>query len=210
MSLLIPGPVGQLEAKLWKPKGAAPRAATVLCHPHPLHGGAMNTTALFRTARGLEEAGLAVLRFNFRGVGKSAGTHDGNGAEELDLRAALDWMEHEFPGIELWAGGFSFGARTAASYVTRDPRVKRVLFVALPVKVFDCSFLRRITQPGLILMAEHDEFGTLRELRELFPDLPPQLATDEIAGANHYFVSRTQELQARVRTWATASLANRT
>jgi uncharacterized protein len=210
MSLLIPGPAGPLEAKLWKPKGAAPRAAAVFCHPHPLHGGALNTTAVFRSARGLEEAGLPVLRFNFRGVGKSAGTHDGKGAEEFDLKAALDWMEHEFPGVELWAGGFSFGARTAAAWVQKDPRVKRILLVALPVKVFDCSFLRHVTQPGMILMAENDEFGNLRELRELFPDLPPRLETDEIAGANHYFVSRTQELQARVRSWASECLANPT
>ena len=210
MSILIPGPVGPLEAKLTQLQGVAPRAAAVFCHPHPLYGGTMNTTAVFRSTRGLEEAGLAVLRFNFRGVGKSAGKHDGQGGEELDIKAALDWMENEFPDLELWLGGFSFGSRTSGSYARKDPRVKRVVLVALPVRAFDCSFVREVKQPGLILMAENDEYGTLRELRELFPDLPPQLATDEIAGANHYFVSRTQELQARVRAWASESLDNRT
>jgi len=210
MSLLIPGPVGALEAKLTKPQGAAPRAVAVFCHPHPLYGGTMNTTAVFRSARGLEEAGLAVLRFNFRGVGKSAGKHDGQGGEELDVKAALDWLEQQFPGVELWLGGFSFGSRMAGSYARKDPRVKRLLLVALPVRTFDCAFVREIQQPGLILMAQNDDYGTLRELRELFPDLPPQLATDEIAGANHFFVTRTQELQARVRRWASESLTNRT
>jgi alpha/beta superfamily hydrolase len=210
MSLLIPGPAGPLEAKLAHREGVEPRAVAVFCHPHPLHGGTMNTTAVFRSARGLEEAGLAVLRFNFRGVGKSAGVHDGKGGEELDLAAAIDWMAAEFPGKELWAGGFSFGSRTLGSYAPKDARVKRILLVALPVRVFDCSFVRRITQPGMILMAEHDEFGTLSELRELFPDLPPRLVTEEIQGTNHYFVDRTQELQARVRRWAEESLANRT
>ncbi|MBK7642425.1 MAG: alpha/beta hydrolase [Planctomycetes bacterium] len=210
MSLTIPGPVGPLEAKLARPEGTEPRAVAVFCHPHPLYGGTMNTTAVFRSARGLEEAGLAVLRFNFRGVGKSAGTHDGKGAEELDLKAALDWMAAEFPGKELWAGGFSFGSRTAGSYVTQDARVARLLLVALPVRAFDCSFVRRVRQPGLILMAENDEYGTLRELREKFPDLPPQLETDEIDGTDHYFVKRTQELQARVRRWALESLSRTT
>jgi alpha/beta superfamily hydrolase len=210
MSLLIPGPVGALEAKLTQPKGAAPRAAAVFCHPHPLYGGTMNTTAVFRSARGLEEAGLAVLRFNFRGVGKSAGKHDGQGGEELDVKAAIDWMAHEFPGLELWLGGFSFGSRTAGSYARKDPRVQRLLLVALPVRTFDCAFVREIRQPGLILMAQNDDYGTLRELREHFPDLPPQLATDEIAGANHFFVTRTQELQARVRAYAEQNLASRT
>ena len=210
MGLLIPGPAGPLEAKLTQLQGQTPRAAAVFCHPHPLYGGTMNTTAVFRSTRGLEEAGLAVLRFNFRGVGKSAGKHDGQGGEELDAKAALDWMEQQFPGLELWLCGFSFGSRTAGSYARKDPRIRRVLLVALPVRSFDCSFAREIPQPGLILMAQHDEYGTLRELRELFPDLPPQLATDEIAGANHFFVNRTQELQARVRSWASESLDRRT
>ena len=208
--LLIPGPLGPLEAKLAQPQGVSPRAAAVFCHPHPLYGGTLNTTAVFRSARGLEEAGLAVLRFNFRGVGKSAGKHDGQGGEELDAKAALDWMAQKFPGLELWLGGFSFGSRTAGSYARKDPRVKRIVLVALPVRAFDCSFVREVRQPGLILMAQNDEYGTLRELQELFPDLPPQLETDEIPNVNHYFVNGTQELQARVRAYAERSLASRT
>jgi uncharacterized protein len=208
MSLLIPGAVGPLEAKLWRPAGGAtPPAAAVFCHPHPLHGGTMNTTAVFRSARGLEKAGLAVLRFNFRGVGKSAGVHDGKGAEEDDLRAALDYLEEQFPGVELWAGGFSFGSRTSASYAPKDPRIRRVLLVAVPVRAFDCSFITRVPQPGLILMAGRDEFGTLAELKDQFPRLPPQLETDEIPDTNHFFESKTQELEARVRLWAERSLA---
>ncbi len=84
-----------------------------------------------------------------------------------------------------------------------------MLLVALPVRVFDCSFVQRLTQPTLILMAGGDEFGTLRELRELFPTLPPTIETDEIPHVNHYFETATQELQARVRAWAQRSLANR-
>jgi len=211
MSLMIPGAVGPLEAKLWRPaQGAKPRAAAVFCHPHPLHGGTMNTTAVFRSARGLEEAGLAVLRFNFRGVGKSAGVHDGKGGEEQDLRAALDYMEREFPGIEQIAGGFSFGARTAAGWAPKDARIRRLLLVALPVRAYDCSFIRLVEQPGLILMAGKDEFGTLAELKDQFPDLPAGLETDEIPDTNHFFETRTQELQARVRRWAERNWPART
>jgi len=208
--VVIDGPAGAIEAMLEKPPEARGDIVAVCCHPHPLYGGTMNTTAVFRSARGLEEAGLAVLRFNFRGVGKSAGKHDGQGGEELDVKAAIDWMEQQFPGVELWLGGFSFGSRMAGSYAIKDPRIKRLLLVALPVRTFDCAFVREIRQPGLILMAQNDDYGTLRELRELFPDLPPQLATDEIAGANHFFVTRTQELQARVRAYAEQNLASRT
>jgi alpha/beta superfamily hydrolase len=211
MSLIIPGAIGPLEAKLWRPAGGVrPPAAAVFCHPHPLHGGTKNTTAVFRSARGLEEAGLAVLRFNFRGVGKSAGVHDGKGAEEQDLRAALDYMEHEFPGVELWAGGFSFGSRTSASWAPKDARIRRILLVALPVRAYDCSFVVKVKQPGLILMAGRDEFGTLAELKDQYSDLPANLETDEIPDTNHFFETRTQELQARVRSWAERCLAAKT
>ena len=206
MDLLIPGSVGVLEAKLWVPRGGAPaKAACAVCHPHPLHGGTMDNTVVFRTARGLELAGLAVLRFNFRGVGGSEGVHDGRGGEEEDLAAALDHLEGEFPGLDLWAAGFSFGARTAASYARKDARISRVVLVALPVKAFDCSFVREIKKPGLVLMAGNDECGTLADLRRSFPDLYPGLETDEIPEVDHYFQGATSELQSRVRRYAESS-----
>src|SRR6478735_6650392 len=79
MDLFLPGPAGRLEAKLWEPEAGAPKAAIVFCHPHPLGGGTMDNKVVFRASRGLQEAGLAVLRFNFRGVRRSAGKHDGKG-----------------------------------------------------------------------------------------------------------------------------------
>jgi len=208
MDLLIPGSVGALEAKLWVPRDGSPaKAACAVCHPHPLHGGTMDNTVVFRTARGLELAGLAVLRFNFRGVGRSEGVHDGQGGEEEDLAAALDHLEGAFPGLDLWAGGFSFGARTAASYARKDPRIARVILVALPVKAFDCSFVREIRKPGLVLMAGQDEYGTLADLRRSFPDLYPGLEVDEIPAADHYFQGATSELQLRVRRHAERAFA---
>jgi len=203
MDLLIPGSVGVLEAKLSVPRDGSPaRAACAVCHPHPLHGGTMNNTVVFRTARGLELAGLAVLRFNFRGVGRSEGAHDGEGGEEEDLAAALDHLEVEFPGLDLWAAGFSFGARTTASCARKDPRISRVILVALPVKAFDCSFVREIRKPGLVLMAGKDEFGTREDLLRSFPDLYPGLEIDEIPEVDHYFQGATSELQNRVRRYA--------
>jgi len=207
MVLAIPGPEGELEASLWLPRdGAPPRAACAVCHPHPLQGGTMDNTVVFRTARGLQHAGLAVLRFNFRGVGRSRGVHDGRGGEDQDLRAALDHLEREFPGVELWAGGFSFGARTAAAQALADARVARVILVALPVGAFDLSFLRELRKPGLILMAGQDEFGTLETLKLRFPDLYPGLETSEIAGVNHFFHGATGEVQSRVRAYAERAL----
>ena len=209
--LFLDGPAGRLQASLWSPPAGAPiRAACAFCHPHPLFGGTMDNTVVFRSARGLQQAGLRVLRFNFRGVGKSAGRHHGEGGEAEDLGAALDWLAREHPGVELWAGGFSFGSRTAALRAGLDARIERVVLVGFPVGAFDCSFLRDVRQPGLIVMAENDEYGTAPELRRQFPDLQPGLEVEEIAGTGHYFEGKTQELQKRVRTYAERVLASTT
>ena len=207
MDLFIPGPVGRLEAVLWQPADKqAPRAAAVMCHPHPLFGGTMKTNALFRAARGLQNAGLAVLRFNFRGVEKSEGAHDGQGGEELDALAALDWIERELPGVPLWGGGYSFGARTMAALALRDGRIKRVVLVALPFRIYDCPPIDRLEQPGLILFGGNDEFGTRADLQARHPSLPPRLEVLEIAGADHHFRGKTPQVEDAIKKHARAAL----
>lgn len=209
MDLVVDGPVGRLTAKLWEPKEGAPRAAAVMCHPHPLYGGTMDNKVVFRAARGLQLAGLAVLRFDFRGVRESEGVHHGQGGEAEDLGAALDWMERRYPSLELWAGGFSFGSRTASWRALSDPRIQRLVLVALPVLAFDCSYFARVQQPALVVMGEKDTYGTLPELRRQFPDLPPRIETVEIAEAGHFFDRQTNELQERVREYAVRALEGR-
>ena len=162
----IEGPVGALEAELWMPADdAPPRALAVMCHPHPLHGGTMDNTVVFRAARGMQRAGAAVLRFNFRGVGASAGEHDGQGGEEEDARAAIDWLVERSGGeLPLWAGGFSFGSRTVARLAPGEPRIDRLLLVAFPCAAFDCSFVEAVRTPGYVIQAGEDDFGNLAAL----------------------------------------------
>jgi alpha/beta superfamily hydrolase len=207
MTLFIPGPAGRLEALAWSaqdPSGAAaePRAAALVAHPHPLFGGTMHNNVVFRIARGLQRAGVATVRFNFRGVEQSEGQHDGAGGEDEDARAVLDWLAARHPGLPLWAAGFSFGARTVASLGVQEPRIARVICVAMPCKVFDCSVLARLSQPTLCLMAGRDQYGNLADLRARQPELPPALETDEIEGVDHFFRGATPELEARIRAYA--------
>lgn len=203
----IQGPVGRLEGELWLPEGGAtPVAAAVVCHPHPLHGGTMKNNVVHRTARGLNDAGLAVLRFNFRGVGASEGVHDGHGAEEEDLAAALTYLAEAVPGVPLWAGGFSFGSRTLVGLAPRDARIQRVLLVALPVIAYDCQAALEVTQPGAIIMAGDDTFGTLAVLSRQLPELVRRFHVEEIPGVDHFFTGKLDELRLRVRDWATSQL----
>ncbi|MCC7014354.1 MAG: dienelactone hydrolase family protein [Planctomycetes bacterium] len=209
MRFFIAGPVGRLEAHLWLPNaGSLPRAAAVVCHPHPVAGGTMDNNVVFRTSRGLQSAGLAVLRFNFRSAGKSEGLHHGEGAEEDDVVAALEHLERAFPGLPLWAAGFSFGSRTVGSLARREPRIARVCLVAPPSRAYDCRFLREVRQPMYIQLAEHDEFGTPSDFRERVGDLGSNVELDVIPGVDHFFRGRTPELEARVRAWAERSLAS--
>ena len=213
MRLFIPGPCGRLEAILWLPKVTsdlpAPRAAAIVCPPHPVAGGTLDNNVVFRIARGLQTAGLAALRFNFRGAGNSDGVHDGKGAEEEDARAALDHLQRERPGIPLWAAGFSFGSRTVASLARREPRIERLLLVALPCRAFDCSFIAELRTPAHLLMAGEDQYGTLRDLRERVPQLPGNVDVEEIEGVDHFFRGATPELERRVRSWAEGALTLR-
>src|ERR671912_2736589 len=108
----IPGPMGPLEARLDLP-GGQPRAVAVFAHPHPQYGGTMHTKALYQAAKAVTRIGVAALRFNFRGVGLSAGTFDEGEGERADFEAALGFAAERFPGLPMWAAGMSFGSWVA-------------------------------------------------------------------------------------------------
>jgi alpha/beta superfamily hydrolase len=207
MHVFIPGPAGRLEAILWLPKGAHGeelplRAAAVVCHPHPLFGGTLHNNVVFRTARGLQRAGVAVLRMNFRGVERSEGVHDGRGAEEEDARAALDWLEERFQGLALWGAGFSFGARTLLSLSSSEPRLARLVLIALPVEAFDCHGLLTVPCPTHVVMSRVDPYGSYDDLRARFPTLPPHVDVEALDGQDHFFRGKTPDLEASVRRHA--------
>ncbi|CAK0766702.1 Alpha/beta hydrolase [Azospirillaceae bacterium] len=139
--VMIPGPAGPLEGRFTR--AANPRAPIALAlHPHPLYGGTMNnkvTYALFQT---LSRHGCATLRFNFRGVGRSAGLYDQGVGETEDACAALDWLRATQPeASDCWIAGFSFGSWIGLRLWRQDQRIKHVIAVAPPASMFDFDFL---------------------------------------------------------------------
>jgi alpha/beta superfamily hydrolase len=134
-NLDIEGLAGRIEAVLMTPD-SDPVGSALLCHAHPLHGGSMHFKLLFRVAKVLQSRGYAVLRFHFRGVGRSGGSFDHGRGEADDARAALDFLSRSYPGKPMVLGGFSFGAAVALRVGAADARVSALLLMGLPVSAF--------------------------------------------------------------------------
>ena len=152
----IPGPVGPLEALDIPPGRSAPRAAVVFAHPLPIKGGTMHTKVVFQAAKALTRIGCVVLRFNFRGVGRSAGTWDNGQGEMDDYRAPLDYAA-AVSRLELWAAGFSFGSYIAMTAGRRRSRVCALIGIAPPVDRYDFASVKQSTKPKFIVHGERDE-----------------------------------------------------
>ena len=185
-----------------QPEGEAV-AAAVVCHAHPLHGGMMHFKAVFRAAKALQEQGLAVLRFNFRGVGTSEGLHDHAKGEQDDASAALDEVERRFPGRPLVLGGFSFGAAVALLVGARQARVRALVALGYPFRIVtDTAFLAELVTPRLFVQGENDEFGGAGPIRALVLPLPEPKRLVIIAGSDHFFTGHEGELQRQIASWA--------
>jgi alpha/beta superfamily hydrolase len=189
----IAGPSGPLETLLDLPAGE-PRAAAVFAHPHPLHGGTMHTKVVYQASKALARIGVAVLRFNFRGVGRSAGTHDGGPGEMDDYRAALDYLAERFPGKPLWTAGFSFGSWIAWNVGLDDPRVPLLLGIGLPVDRFDFGPVRSSPKAKFVIHGERDELISIRDIRRFYAELSEPKELVVIEDANHLFDGKTSEV----------------
>jgi alpha/beta superfamily hydrolase len=186
----IAGPSGPLEARLDRPSGEV-RAVAVCGHPHPLHGGTMHTKALYQAAKGLTRVGVAALRFNFRGVGASAGTFDAGPGEKDDFRAAITFAAARFPGLPIWAAGMSFGSWIAASVGATDDRISLVLLVAPAIDRHDYAELAGAGKPVFIVHGEDDELIAAKDVRKFYGTLAEPKELVMIEDANHLFEGRT-------------------
>jgi alpha/beta superfamily hydrolase len=189
----IQGSAGPLEAVLDLP-ATAPRAAAVFAHPHPLHGGTMHTKAVYQAAKALARVGVAVLRFNFRGVGLSRGAHDGGAGEMDDFRAGLDFMAAKYPGLPLWAAGFSFGSWIALGVGASDPRVELLLGIGLAVDRYDFTDVKASDKPKFLIHGEFDELIPVKDVKKFYGQLREPKDLVIIDAADHLFSGKTMEL----------------
>jgi hypothetical protein len=189
----IPGAVGPCEVLIDKPSGD-PRAAVVLAHPLPTDGGTMHTKVVFQSAKALARIGCVVLRFNFRGVGRSAGTWDQGRGEMDDFRAAVEYMAAEYAGLEMWAAGFSFGSYIATTVGAGDDRICALIAIAPPVDRYEFASVKMSTKPKFIVHGEADELISLKLVREFYAQLHEPKEFVEIDRANHLFDGQAGEV----------------
>lgn len=165
----IPVSHGRLEALLWKVP--SPKAAVLVCHPHPLGGGTMHNHVTFRIADAFRKAGVTALRFNFRGVGRSSGAYDHGVGEVEDAQAGLNELAKQEPGVPLLAAGFSFGSRVALKLCAQEPRIERMLGVGLALDLMDFTFARDLRLPKAFIHADRDEYASLDKVRQFVDGL---------------------------------------
>jgi len=189
-----------LEALVAVPAGAA--GGVVLCHPHPLYGGDMDSPVVVRAAEACAARRLATLRFNFRGVGGSTGAHDDGRGEQQDTRAALAALQRQLPGgAPIGLAGYSFGAAVAAA-VAADTPLAGLALIAPPARIMPAR-TPAVSGPCLVIVGADDQYcspASLQAIREAFPGITLRV----IDGADHFFFGALDALGAAVEDWAAA------
>ncbi len=172
-------------------RGASSPVGAVICHPHPLYGGAMDNNVVMAIAQALQDSGHSTLRFNFRGVGRSEGRYADGVGEIDDVRAALSFMRESAADERspLILAGYSFGAWVCANALAGERSIARLILVAPPTAMFDFSVLRDDTADRArhFIVGERDQFCDRDALQELFERLPEPKTMSVVPHADHFF-----------------------
>ena len=210
--VIFTGEDGRLEGR-FQPGRSRTSPIAIILHPHPQFGGTMNNPVVYHLYYAFANRGFSVLRFNFRGVGRSQGTFDHGQGELSDAAAALDWVQSANPEARAcWIAGFSFGAWIGMQLLMRRPEVEGFLSIAAPASLYDFSFLAPCPSSGLIVHGEKDAVVPPKDVNTLVEKLKTQkgIVIDQqiIPGANHFFDGKLQPLMETVTGYLDMRLAN--
>ena len=201
-AVIFPGPEGRLEGRYSPaPRPRAPVA--MILHPHSQGGGTMYDRIVQRLYKTFVDRGFAVLRFNFRGVGRSQGSFDNGIGELSDAAAALDWVQSIHPeSSTTWVAGVSFGALIGMQLLMRRPEIRGFISIAPPANMYDFSFLAPCPASGIFIQGAADTVVQPIAVQKLVEKLRTQkhitIHHDEIPRANHFFENETEELMKSV------------
>ena len=191
--LFIEGQAGALEAVV-EETPAAGSGYAIVCHPHPLFGGTMDNKVVTTVARALHETGIPTVRFNFRGVGASAGAYDQGVGETADADTVASWGAQRWPGRDLVIAGFSFGAYVALRLAQQ--RVPRYLITVAPaLELFQAFGMAVPRAPWLVVQGDADEVVDPASVIDWVNGLDPKPRLIVLPGVGHFFHGRLRELR---------------
>ena len=198
----VAGPAGALEALLEEPEDGEPRMSAVVCHPHPLFGGTMHNKVVYRMARGLRRAGIVVLRFNFRGVGRSEGEHAHLEGEIEDARAALAWLRDRYPDLPYALAGFSFGSRVITRLGCATADASFLLAAGFPTRWGAPDYLETCPAPKIFIQSTNDQYGPRAELEAMYERFAAPKELHWVEAADHFFAGSLESLEEKVKAVA--------
>lgn len=196
--VIINGSEGRIEGIYHNTKNPAAPVALVL-HPHPEHGGTMNNKVTYALYWTFVNRGFNVLRFNFRGVGKSEGRFSQGEGELSDAASVLDWLQTYNPNASsCWIAGFSFGAWIGMQLLMRRPEFDGFISVSPPANLYDFGFLAPCPVSGLIVQGDRDDIVSKESVDDLSEKLAAQKNIDVgkviIPGADHFYTNKLEQL----------------
>ncbi|HEU5467952.1 MAG TPA: alpha/beta fold hydrolase, partial [Steroidobacteraceae bacterium] len=194
---------GAIEAMVERPPDARTDTVGVCCHPHPLYGGTMQNKVVHTLARACQDQKVTTLRFNFRGVGASAGAHDDGAGESEDAAAVADFARAATGAARLWSLGFSFGGFVAYRLATARS-ASALVTVAPPVQRFDFTRLAVPRCPWLVAQGDADELVDHERVLAWARTLEPAPEVRILPGAEHFLHGRLTELRALLGPWLAA------
>jgi alpha/beta superfamily hydrolase len=205
--VIFNGPDGRLEGRYQHSKERNAPLALIL-HPHPAHGGTMNNKVTYSLYHTFVQQGFSVLRFNFRGVGRSQGVFDHGLGELSDAAAALDWAQANNPDASAcWVAGFSFGAWIGMQLLMRRPEIDGFISVAPPANLYDFNFLAPCPSSGLIIHGDKDDIVPPADVQKLVDKIAQQkgitITQKVVKGANHFFAEHLDKLVKEVDAYVT-------
>lgn len=193
-AITILGPVGVLEAVVHLPDNPDYGRFGVICHPHPLQDGTMNHKVVTTVVKAFIAHNIPCIRFNFRGVGNSAGSYGDVIGEVADCMAVVDWVLQQWPQTQLYMAGFSFGAYIAAEVATKVT-TKQLISIAPSVERMPYYELPKITCPWLVIMGEQDEVVVPQAVFTWYDQLDATKALVKFPEAGHFFHGKLPQLQ---------------
>jgi len=196
----VAGPAGRLETLLEEPEEGEPTEACLVCHPHPLYGGTMHNKVVYRMARGLRKSGSVVLRFNFRGVNLSEGSHDNGRGEVDDAWAALQFLRDRYPALPYAMAGFSFGSRVTLRLgcAAPPPRPTRLIPVGFPTSMGSYEYFDKCEVPKYFVQSTKDQFGPKDVLEKALETFAKPKSLQFIEAGDHFFAGALDELEAAI------------